>query len=213
MRAIGIFGGTFDPIHYGHLRSAWEVYQALRLQEVRMIPSHLPPHRGSPQVPSDVRANLVAAALEGQTALKLDTRELQREGPSYTVDTLLSLRAELGDAVPLCLIVGSDAFFALETWHQWRRLFELAHIVVMHRAGARMRVTPGSALSDEVTARQTLHSEDLHRRAAGHLYVQAVTALSISASEIRALVRQGHSPQYLVPNQVLNLIKLHRLYL
>ncbi|MDH4273704.1 MAG: nicotinate-nucleotide adenylyltransferase [Gammaproteobacteria bacterium] len=213
MRAIGIFGGTFDPIHYGHLRSAWEVYQALRLQEIRMVPCRIPPHRTHPAVTPERRAELVAAALAGQTALTLDIRELVREGPSYTVDTLVSLREELGYATPMCLIVGSDAFFALETWHQWPRLFELAHVVVMHRAGARMRVTPGSALAAAVEARQTTCSEALHLAPAGHIYVQAVTALSISASQIRALIQRGERPQYLTPQQVINLITLHGLYL
>lgn len=213
MRAIGVFGGTFDPIHYGHLRSAWEVYQALRLQEVRMLPCRLPPHRNHPTATPELRADLIAAALGGQTALKLDTRELLRDGPSYTVDTLLSLRQELGNEIALCLIVGSDAFFGLESWYQWPRLFELAHVVVMHRAGARMRVAPGSALAAQVAARQTFISEALHLKPAGHVYVHAVTALSISASAIREMVRRGESPQYLIPQQVLNLISLHRLYL
>ncbi len=131
---IGILGGTFDPIHHGHLRCAQELLQDLPLDEVRLVPCRIPPHRDTPQASAEQRLRMLKAALDGAPGLTVDDRELSREGPSYTVDTLHSLRAEFG-ATPLCLIVGMDAFNGLDRWHRWQELIGLAHIVVAHRPG------------------------------------------------------------------------------
>ena len=134
MKPIAILGGTFDPVHLGHLRVAWEAAEALDAQ-VRLMPAHLPPHRPAPVANAQQRVRMLQAALAGQDRLVLDTRELQREGPSYTVDTLRELRAESAASQPLILLLGSDAFAGLPTWHEWRVLFDLAHIGVLSRPG------------------------------------------------------------------------------
>ena len=136
MNPIGIFGGTFDPIHYGHLRTAFELLQALRLTEVRFMPAGNPPHRESPVANAEVRLQMVMAATEGQHGFLVDDREIRREGPSYSVDTLATLRAEHPDR-SLCLIVGMDAFLGLPKWYQWREILQLSHVVVAHRPGWR----------------------------------------------------------------------------
>ena len=132
---IGIFGGTFDPIHYGHLRPALELLETLELAEVRFIPCRIPAHRGLPQVTAEQRLALVRLALADQPGFMADDRELRREGPSYMVDTLASLREDVGPETPLCLIIGADAFRELHTWRRWRELTDWAHIVVMQRPG------------------------------------------------------------------------------
>jgi len=120
LSAIGVFGGTFDPVHYGHLRVAWECMELAGLERVHMIPAATPPHRRPPEADGATRAALLRAALAGQSRLVLDERELRRGGVSYMVDTLGELRAEL-PRTPLCLIVGTDAFLGLESWHRWAR--------------------------------------------------------------------------------------------
>src|SRR5690606_16046548 len=134
VKPIGLFGGTFDPIHNAHLRVAWEAAEFLDA-DVRLLPASVPPHRRQPVAGADRRAALVRAALAGQDRLALDVRELRRDGPSYTVDTLLELREELGADRPLVLLVGADAFAGLPEWHRWKELFELAHLGVLTRPG------------------------------------------------------------------------------
>ena len=132
---IGVFGGTFDPIHYGHLRLAEELADRLQLGEVRIVPARVPPHRAAPKVTSSHRLEMVRLACAGNPRFLVDDRECRREGPSYTVDTLLGLRAELAADTPLCLLMGVDAYLALTTWSRWERLYDLAHIVIAHRPG------------------------------------------------------------------------------
>src|SRR5210317_2209069 len=123
---IGVFGGTFDPIHFGHLRSALEICESLDLKEIRFIPCRIPPHRGEPVADPMQRMAMVRAALAGQPDMILDDREIKREGPSYMVDTLESLRSEF-TTEPLCLVLGMDAFLGLSSWHRWKDLLTLAH--------------------------------------------------------------------------------------
>jgi nicotinate-nucleotide adenylyltransferase len=141
MRTIGIFGGTFDPIHFGHLRTAFELLQALRLHEMRFMPAGNPPHREVTVASAPVRLAMVQAATQGQPGFVVDDREIRREGLSYSVDTMRTLRADFPDH-SLCLIVGMDAFLGLPKWHQWRELLDLAHLVVAHRPGWR---APGAS--------------------------------------------------------------------
>lgn len=199
MGPIGVFGGTFDPIHYGHLRTAFELLQALELEQMRFIPCGDPPHRATPMAPASVRLAMVRAAIEGQTGFFTDERELRRGGPSYTVDTLTSLREDFSDA-SLCLVIGMDAFLGLPKWHQWRDILQLAHVVVAHRPG--WRAPDMGALGELLAERRTARVRDLHETRAGAVYVHAVTQLEISSTEVRALIRAGRDPRFLMPDPV-----------
>lgn len=197
---IGVLGGTFDPVHNGHLRLAMELVSALSLAQVRLIPCARPPHRDVPGAAPGQRAKWIRVAVENEPRLRLDDRELLRDGPSYTVDTLASLRADYPDT-PLCLIMGREVFASLPSWHDWRRLFEYAHIILIDRPG--IDVTLTDAAATELDARLTDDLGDLHTRRAGAIYQHAPPLLEISATRIRALFASGASPRYLLPTPVL----------
>ena len=199
-RLIGVLGGTFDPIHFGHLRPALEILQALELAEIRFVPCRIPAHRATPSITAEQRLALVRLATVGQPGFVADDRELRRAGPSYMVDTLTSLRAEVG-GTPLCLILGTDAFRELPTWWRWRELSELAHIVVMQRPGMAPSFPP--PLDAFVTPRVVCDALALRRQSVGGILFQSVTQLDISATRIRALLARGQSPRYLLPEAVL----------
>jgi len=207
---IGILGGTFDPIHYGHLRPALELLETLALPEVRFVPCRIPAHRDVPAITADQRLTLVQLATAEQAGFVVDDRELRREGPSYMVDTLTSLREDFGVATPLALIVGSDAFRELDTWRRWRELTGLAHIVVMQRPGAQEPFRP--LLAEFIAPRVVSHVSALRQRPAGGILFQPVTQLSISATQIRALLARGQSPRYLLPETALAYIHQRGLY-
>jgi nicotinate-nucleotide adenylyltransferase len=210
VRPIGILGGTFDPVHFGHLRSALEVKEALALAEIRLIPSKVPPHREPPMADAAERLAMLQAAVSGESALVVDSRELERPAPSYTFDTLTSLRRELGQSTPLCLLLGEDAFLGLPSWHRWERLIDLAHIVVLDRPQASAPCPP--LLGDLLDGREAVGAEDLARVPAGLVLHQRVTQLDISATWIRELVGAGRSPRYLLPDAVWALIRSRGLY-
>lgn len=212
---VGILGGTFDPIHFGHLRLAQEAAEALRLAEVRFVPSGTPPHRPAPETPAQHRVRMAELACEDNALFRVDDRELRRGGPAYTVDTLTELRRELGKARPLCLLVGADAFLDLATWHRWHELFSLAHIAIAHRPGfppeswdARMP----QPLAREFQARLLHQPLNVHLTPAGGIVTQSIAALDISATYIRTRLAQGASPRYLLPDAVLDYIETNRLY-
>lgn len=209
-RPIGILGGTFDPVHYGHLRPALELLEALDLAEVRFVPCRVPAHRDIPTITADQRLELVRLATAEQAGFVVDDRELQREGFSYMVDTLTSLREDFGAATPLALIVGRDAFRELDTWHRWRELTDLAHIVVMQRPEALESFRP--PLEEFIAPRAVFHVSALRQRPAGGILFQPVTQLSISATQIRALLARGQSPRYLLPETALAYINQRGLY-
>ncbi|CAK0754549.1 putative nicotinate-nucleotide adenylyltransferase [Gammaproteobacteria bacterium] len=207
---IGIQGGTFDPIHIGHLRTALELKEGLGLSEVRLIPARISPHRREPFASPQDRLDMLAAALPGNSGLVIDERELRRSGPSFTVDTLISLRAEVGETIPLCLLLGMDAFLGLHTWHKPRTILTLAHIVVAHRPGW---APPHSGLmADWLREYQGGGLAALTRQPAGIVLTYPVTALDISASTIRRLIAAGCSPRFLVPDAVCALIQQRSLY-
>lgn len=194
---LAIFGGTFDPIHNAHLRVAWEAAEFLDA-EILLLPSSVPPHREQPIATALQRASCVRAALVGQDRLILDTRELRREGPSYTIDTLIELRAEVGEARPLVLLVGADAFAGLPTWHRWRELFDVAHIGVLTRPG-HDGVLP-TELRTKIASRRCSSAAMLRESPAGRVLSIPVTPLEISASQIRALLAAEREPRWLVPD-------------
>ena len=203
MKPIAIFGGTFDPIHYGHLRSAFEMLQALRFAEVRFIPSGDPPHRGKTFATADLRLDMVRVAVQGQPGFAVDDCELMRDGPSYTIDTLSSIREEHQDA-SLGLIVGMDAFLGLTTWHRWDEILDVAHIVVAHRPG--WRAPDIGELGELITAHGTHRVDDLHEHRHGYIHIHAVTQLEIASTEIRDLIAAGRDPRFLMPDAVRDVI-------
>lgn len=207
---IGLLGGTFDPIHFGHLRPALDVMEALSLDVLRFIPAPRPPLRGEPVVTPQQRVEMVRLAITPQPGFDLDTRELDREGPSYTVDTLQALREELGEATPLVLLLGSDAFSRLPDWHKWERLPDLAHIAVMMRPDAVL--DEGGFPDGWLQARLTDAAGALRERPSGCVITLPVTQLAISATDIRARLATGKSIRYLTPDAVCDYIADHRLY-
>jgi len=200
---IGLFGGTFDPIHYGHLRTAFELWQLLKLSQVRFLPTGNPPHREAPLAPSELRLEMVRAAVAGQPGFAVDDREIRRTGVSYSVDTLTDLRREHPQR-SLCLLLGMDAFLGMPTWHRWREIFELAHVVVAHRPGWKAPIT--GPLGEEMVDRGTGSVRDLHGSIAGRIHVHAVTQLEIASTDLRALILSGRDLRYLVPDAVRDLI-------
>jgi nicotinate-nucleotide adenylyltransferase len=196
VKPLAIFGGTFDPIHLGHLCVAWEASELLDA-DVLMMPSGVPPHRPPPIASAPQRLAMLEVALQGQSRLIVDARELARSGPSWTVDTLAELRAEHGDR-PLVLLLGADAFAGLPGWHDWRRLFELAHIGVLSRPGEQAAL-PGE-LQQAIRGRWVERSTALQCAPAGHLVALAVTPLEISATRIRELLAAGREPRYQLPS-------------
>ena len=199
-RAIAILGGTFDPVHNGHLRVAWEAAEALDA-DVRLMPANVPPHRAPPVASAAQRVALLQAALAGQSRLHLDERELRRSQPSYTIDSLREMRAEFGPARSLVLLIGADAFAGLPTWREWRTLFGLAHVVVLTRPGHGADVP--SQLHAEIAPRRARAAQELHESAAGKVFGLPVTPLEISASAVRGLLAEGREPRWLVPDVLL----------
>lgn len=209
MRPIGIFGGTFDPIHCGHLRTAFELWQELRLEEVRLLPAGTPPHRDQLYASAAMRLKMVRAAIAEQPSFVVDDREVRRTGVSYSVDTLTELRQEYPHR-SLCLLLGMDAFLGLPHWHRWRELLTLAHIVVAHRPG--WHAPTSGPLGEVMVEHGTGSIRDLHDEPCGRIYVHAGTQLEISSTELRALLVAGRDPRYLVPEEVRQIIFETRCY-
>ena len=208
---IGILGGTFDPVHFGHLRPALEVAQVLKLDEVRFIPCGQPPHREQPVASALQRLSMLRAAIAGYAGFKVDDRELRRDGPSYMVDTLASLQNDFPGQT-LCLILGWDAFVHLESWHQWQRLFEMAHIVVTHRPGWSPGQIARQSELGRLVEQKTVTEDKLSRKQAGYITFIPVTQLDISSTHIRQQLQQGNSVRYLLPGDVEQLILNQNIY-
>lgn len=209
MNSLAILGGTFDPVHIGHLRSAIEVRALLACDELRFIPCHRPPHRAEPIANSEQRLRMLELAIANEPGLAVDAREIHREGPSYTIDTLTELRAEVGAECKLYLVVGMDAFAILDSWHRWRELLEFAHIVVMQRPQNALLARGPVA---ELLRERRVDVERLKDAACGSIAVVQTTPLPISATAIRTLIRTQHSPRYLLPDAVWEFICANRLY-
>lgn len=210
---LGVFGGTFDPVHFGHLRLAEEACEALALDTVRWIPAGQPWHRTAPQTAAAHRLGMVRCATASNPLFDVDAREVESGNPSYTVETVLSLRAELGSTRPLVVILGADAFSRLHTWHRWRELFELAHIGLATRAGQAVQASAlDPALATELTARSRGDARTLRSAPGGAIVRFDMTALAISATDLRARLARGASCRYLAPTAVLDYIRHHRLY-
>lgn len=206
---IALLGGTFDPVHLGHLRAAWEVREQLQLEEIRLLPAGQPPHRVEQVTGASDRLQMLRLAVAGVPGYAIDERELHRPGPSYMVDTLAEVRSESGSR-PVCLAMGQDSALTLESWFHWTELFEWAHLVIMQRPG-RLQEYP-EAVADVFAQRRATRVEELHSRPAGLVWNITVTQLDISSSAIRSQVRSGRSPRFLVPDPVAEYIDEHGLY-
>ena len=213
VRPIGLLGGTFDPVHYGHLRLAEEAREALGLARVLFIPAGAPAHRAAPAASAAHRRAMLEAAVADNPHFALETFELERDAPSYTYDTLAALRAREGAARPLVWMIGSDAFAALHTWHRWRELFALAHFAIAQRPGQPpLQGALDAALAAEYHARRVDDPAALRRAPAGCLIDFAMTPLAISATAIRANLARGVSNRYLLPEAVADYIDHHQPY-
>lgn len=200
MKAYGLFGGTFTPIHNGHLRLALELRERLQLDAVHLVPSARPPHRAAPEVPPQRRLEWVRLACAGEAGLIVDDREVLRSGPSYTVDTLTALRAEHPDDA-LVLLLGDDAANSLHTWHRWQELFELAHLVFVERPYE--PPAPAPELARFLRGRRALGVQELHSQRAGLWLAVSIPPLAISSTRIRQLLAAGRSIRGLVPEAVI----------
>jgi nicotinate-nucleotide adenylyltransferase len=212
MPLIGLLGGTFNPIHIGHLRLAQEISDALNFDEMRFIPSANPPHKTAPEVSAEHRANMVQLAIVNNSLFKLDTRELSRKSASYTIDTLISMRKELGKEVALCLMMGSDAFVHLNTWHRWQELLNYCHIILVQRPTTSKQPKLAGELARLLEENYTENGADLSLKTSGYIHMQAITALDISSTNIRTSLKAKQSARYLVLDEVLDYIKLNHLY-
>jgi len=210
LNAIGIFGGTFDPIHIGHLRTCVELREYLQLEEMHMIPCARPAHREQPGISAIHRLAMLCRAIEGEPGLRADDRELRRKGLSYTVDTLQELRHEKGDDCPLYLCVGMDSLANLDSWQRWQELTAFAHLVVVARPGWQLPKTGPVAnwLEDKLAADMPL----LKQTPAGLVLIREMTLLPVSSTKLRQDLTAGHSVRYLVPDAALDYINQHHLY-
>lgn len=204
MRPLGIFGGTFDPVHHGHLRTAIEIAEAVDAERVLMVPAGHPPHRRPPVADGATRLALLRAAIGDEPRLAADDRELRREGPSFTVLTLEELRRECG-AQPLLLLLGMDAFASLASWHRWTELIGLAHLVVAHRPG--WEPPAAGPVGELWRDRGGQDPAAVAAAPAGRVLAVPTTQLDISASRLREMLARGRDPRYLMPEAVRRMIR------
>lgn len=205
---LGIFGGTFDPIHYGHLSAAWQAYENLGLTQLRFMPCHLPPHRIHPHANAAQRIQMLKLAIENIPEFAIDARELETDALSYTVNSLTAIRNEAGDT-PICLLLGSDAFSHIATWHQPEKLLQLAHLVIVDRPDA---ILKRNDFIDNLLTHEIKDPQQLQHVSHGALYFEKNTRLAISSTIIRQMLASHISPRFLLPEAVLDYIEENQLY-
>jgi len=212
--AIGLFGGTFDPVHFGHLRLATELAEAFHLDNVVFIPAGLPYHRGrDAHATSEERLTMLKLATQRDARFGVDDRELKREGPTYTYDTLAEIRKERGPDQPLVFLSGSDSFEKIDTWHRWTELFDLAHFVVAIRADDQEWQSRGpGVLREGARPRITLNPREMLSAPAGKIMTFFMTPIAISSTAIRTLAHESASIRYLTPDPVVEYVRSHNLY-
>jgi nicotinate-nucleotide adenylyltransferase len=208
-QAVGILGGTFDPIHFGHLRTALELYQALDLAHVSLVPAFQPVHRKLPVATPEQRLAMVQKAIASEPALRVDDCEITRKGPSYTIETLKTFHAKMPHT-PLCLIMGIDALLNFPSWNKWEEILTLSHLLIAHRPQYQLPQT--GIVADLIKHRLTDNHADLHKQMAGRIFLHPVTPLEISSTDIRKQFAAGLNPRYLLPNSVYDYIKQHGTY-
>lgn len=208
-RAVGILGGTFDPIHFGHLRLALELYQACDLDHIRLIPCFQPVHRKLPVASPEERLAMTKRAIATESAFKIDECEIKRKGPSYTIDTLLEIRKK-APQVPFCILIGIDAFLGFTSWHRWQEILENAHLIVAHRPNYHLPQTGivAKLIRDRLVEDTTL----IHQKLQGCILLHPITSLEISATDIRKQIAMGKNARYLLPDNVYEYIKKRGTY-
>jgi nicotinate-nucleotide adenylyltransferase len=208
---IGILGGTFNPIHNGHLHLAERLQQTLAFETVRFMPAAFPGLKDMPKVSAEQRADMVKLAIVDHPTFEIDTRELERAGPSYTIDSLISLRQELGKKVSICWLIGSDAFARLNTWHRWNELLDYCHFVVVKRPHSQ-GLTWNAEIQSLVELHQTNNLNSLKNLDSGKILIQEIAALDISSTEIRENIASKSNVSDVMPRSVINYIQQHQLY-
>lgn len=208
--ATGVLGGTFDPIHTGHLRLAWEAKSRLNLDFVRLVPCHVPTHRDVPDSNAKHRLTMAELACIGVPGFEVDNWEITRNEPSYSISTLLHVREQIGDKAPLVFIMGMDAFNQFSSWHEWQTILNIAHLWVAHRPGNRLP-------QDDTTEHQLLQqlqcpADELKSCPSGKIHVHETTALDISATKLRQQIAEGITPRFLLPDAVWAYIQQNKLY-
>ncbi len=207
-KLYGIFGGTFDPVHNGHLQSVTTVYNHCALERICFVPTAVPPHRGRPGASAQQRLEMVALAVANHPQFDVDDRETRRDAPSYTYDTVKSFQAE--DAAKCyCVILGVDALLGLESWYRWRELLASVHFLVMRRGGW----NPPDPLPGWWKARYTESIEDLKRFKSGKIFQVNIIPNPVSATEIRCGLARGIDVSPMMPQSVWNYIDTNNLYL
>lgn len=209
---IGILGGTFNPIHLGHLHLATQLQAKLNFDEIRFMPAALPALKDTPNVTAEQRAEVVKIAIANEPHFTLDTRELLRPGTSYTIDTLISLREEFGNQVSLCWLMGSDAFAHLNAWHRWQELLNYAHLVVVRRPHSDDLSNLNTDVKALLESHEAKNTEEIKHQAHGKILIQEVAALDISSTDIREKITHGKDVEELLPSDVLNFIQTRHLY-
>lgn len=205
---LGIFGGTFDPIHYGHLSAAWQTLHTLQLNELRFMPCHHPPHRDQPLAAPEHRINMLKLAIKDIPQFAIDEREIKSNEISYSFNSLKQIRKEIGE-IPLCFILGLDAFNQIHTWHEPRKIIEVAHIIVLARPGQQLNQTD---MINDLMQAQVHDPNILKTKNAGFVYFMENSLMDISATQIRKMLQQNIDPKFLLPDAVLNYITKEQLY-
>lgn len=211
---IGLFGGTFDPIHWGHLRSAEEVSETFGLDRVYFIPAAVPPHkRGQTTTPARDRLQMVRLAVAKNPRFRVSTIEIKRSGVSYSIDTIREFAARRPSGVSLYFIIGLDAFREIGTWKHFSEIFPLCNFIVTSRPGSKEKdPLKGTGVAVKKLFCYDFKQKNYRHESGTRIYFDELTDIAISASEIRALVKQDKSIRYLVPFEVENYIKRHALY-
>ncbi len=209
---VGIFGGTFDPVHFGHLRLAQEIAEHCSMEKVRILPAGIPPHRNQPHCDPAHRFEMLRIACKGNPVLEPDPLEVEKDSPCYSVESLERIREDCGKKTPLCLMVGADAFLGLASWHRWQEIFRFAHVVVATRPGFHLASGICEPLAREFRERLASGPEELGASAFGRILPVEITLLDISSSRIRECFESGRSARYLLPDGVLDYIGKNGLY-
>ncbi len=217
MKPIGIFGGTFDPVHSGHLRVIVEIIENFDLDKLRVIPCGTPPIKSAAIATPAQRINMLRLAVSNQQNVIIDDIETHRNGPSYTVDTLTEIKEKYPQS-PLYLILGTDAFLGLNRWHRWHDILSLAHIIIIHRPGwninaAESTTRPCEEIITMLNSNLVSDKLTLQQNPTGNIMLFPIRKLDISSSAIRKLIKSGKSPRYLLPQDVLNFITAEQLYI